>query len=99
MSKKKGLGRDINTSLEKMDALQGALKDFAHAPIKEGLSSNRVDDDGLHKAVNKAIEDAVALSNQIKDIKGKIKGINIYKSSRFAASVVRKFLDETDGEL
>lgn len=95
MPKKKGLGRDVNKSLEVMDTLVGNLREFAHMPLKEGLSSNKVaDEDGkMAKMINEASEDAFALINKVKDLKAKITGISVGKNSRFARNVVNRFLE------
>jgi hypothetical protein len=97
MPKKKGLGRDVNKSLEVMDTLVGNLREFAHMPLKEGLSSNKVaDEDGkMAKMINEASEDAFALINKVKDLKAKITGISIGKNSRFARNVITRFLESS----
>jgi len=92
-TKKKGLGRDIENSLEMMEILAGNLKEFAHSPLKKGLVSLKVDDEKLFKMVNEASEEAFGLINKIHDIRNAVKNINMYKSSRFAADrVISKFL-------
>lgn len=93
MSKRKGLGRDVNKSLEIMDKLSGALKDFAHMPLKKGLVSSGVEDDQLSTMFNKASEEAFALINKVEDIKHKIKGVKMTHNSRFAKKVVTNFLN------
>jgi hypothetical protein len=97
MSKKKGLGREINKSMEIMDALVANLKDFAHMPLKDGLISNKVaDEDGkLTKMINEASEDAFALLNKVKDLKHHVGGIKTSVNSRFARNVVARFLEST----
>ena len=94
MPKKRGLGRDINKSLEIMDNLLNSLRDFAHSPLKKGLVSNNVQDEDMQKMFNKASEQAFALINMVGDLEHKVKGLNINRSSRFASSdrVVQKFL-------
>ena len=92
MSKKKGLGRDVNKSIEIMDKLSGALKDFAHMPLKKGLVSSGVDDEQLSTMFNKASEEAFSLINKVEDIKHKIKGVKTIHNSRFAKKVVTNFL-------
>jgi hypothetical protein len=93
MPKKKGLGRDVNKSIEIMDKLSGALKDFAHMPLKKGLVSSGVDDEQLSTMFNKASEEAFALINKVEDIKHKIKGVKPTHNSRFAAKkIVGNFL-------
>jgi hypothetical protein len=97
MPKKKGLGRDVNKSLEIMDSLVANLRDFAHMPLKEGLASNKVadEDDKLTKMINEASEDAFSLINKVKDLKRKISGIKTSVNSRFARDVVAKFLEDS----
>jgi len=92
MAKNKGLGKEVDKSLEIMDNLNAALRDFAHMPLKKGLSSVTGADEDLPKMINEASETAFALLNKVDDLKNKVKGINMNKSSRFAASVVEKFL-------
>jgi hypothetical protein len=94
MPKKKGLGRDVNKSIEIMDELTGALKNFAHMPLKKGLVSSNVDDDQLVTMVNKASEEAFALINKVEDIKHKIKGVKTIHNSRFAKKIVGNFLQK-----
>jgi hypothetical protein len=95
MPKQKGLGRDVNKSLEVMDNLTACLKEFAHMPLKKGLSSNRVADEQLIKMINKASEDAYILKNAVDDLKEKIRGVKINLNSRFANRVVQNFLNKT----
>ena len=80
-----------------MDALTANLKEFAHMPLKEGLSSNKVaDEDGkLTKMINEASENAFALLNQVKDLKQRIGGIKTSVNSRFARNVVARFLESS----
>jgi len=93
MPKKKGLGRDVEKSFEVMDNLMANLKEFAHMPLKKGLSSNRVADEQLTKMINAASENAYALINAIDDLKGKIRMVKTNVNSRFATQVVHKFLE------
>jgi hypothetical protein len=94
MPKKKGLGRDVEKSIEVMDNLVACLKEFAHMPLKKGLSSNRVADEQLVKMINKASEDAFILKNAVDDLKDKIRGVKINLNSRFATKVVQNFLNK-----
>jgi hypothetical protein len=96
MSKKKGLGRDVSTSLESMDALLSALRDFTGMPLKKGLDSNKVADDKLLKMVNDSVEQAVKLHNMVHDLARSVKGLKTNVSSRFASQVVQRFLNDQD---
>jgi len=95
MTKKNGLGRDVEKSLVIMDELLESLKKFAHMPLKEGLASNNITDEEekLTKLINEASEEAFALINKIKDMKHKIGGLKVSVNSRFARTVVAKFLE------
>ena len=93
MSKRKGLGRDVNKSLEIMDKSIEALKTFVHMPLKKGLVSSGVDDEQLSTMFNKASEEAFALINKVEDIKHKIKGVKTTHNSRFAKKIVTNFLN------
>lgn len=96
MSKKKGLGRDINTSIDMMDDLLGCLKKFHGIPLKRGLKSNKIDDSDLAKLVNKVMEDSFSLSIAVGDLKDHISGAKPKSNARFACQrVVSKFLEIT----
>jgi FMN phosphatase YigB (HAD superfamily) len=94
MSKKKGLGQHLNKSLEIIDDLAGALREFHKIPVKKGLHSNKVDDPQLNKLVNDALEKAFNLSILVEDMRQQITGAKPPKAnSRFASQrVVEKFL-------
>jgi hypothetical protein len=93
MSKKKGLGRDISTSIELMEELLDCLKKFHGMPLKRGLKSNKINDDDLSKMVNKVMEDAFALSIVVGDLKDHISGAKPKANARFACQrVISKFL-------
>lgn len=94
MPKKKGPGRDVTNSVETMEETLEALKEFVKMPLKEGLISNKVDAEEIHKAFNKTSESAFALINMIKDLKTMVKGVKLNRSSRFASKVVQRFLQE-----
>ena len=97
MSKKKGLGRDINSSLEIMDELLSCLKKFHSMPLKRGLRSNNVDNGDLEKLINKSLEDSFALSVMIGDIKGLVSKSKPKANARFASQrVISKFLSIED---
>jgi len=97
MSKKKGLGRDINVSLEIMDQLLGTLRKFHGMPLKRGLKSNKIQDDDVAKMVNKVMEDAFALSIAVGDLRDHISGAKPKGNARFACHrVVSKFLESSD---
>lgn len=84
MAKKKGPGRDVNNSLESMEGLISALKDFGNMPLKKGLVSNKIDDADLQKMLDKAVVDAVSLLTQVGNIAEKVRGLKLNKSSRFS---------------
>jgi hypothetical protein len=93
MSKKKGLGRDIENSITIMDNLLPCLEKFHGMPLKRGLKSNNVEDDTLEKMVTKAMTDAFALSVLIGDIKSQVSGAKPKGNGRFASQrVISKFL-------
>jgi len=96
MSAKKGLGRDINKSLETMEELSSSLKAFAHMPLKKGLMSNKISDDDLVKKINDASEQAFALLNKVDDLRHRMSGVKPPKNSRFAHKVVERFLESKD---
>lgn len=95
MSKKKGLGREINKSLEVMDDLLKALKNFINMPIKKGLASNSIEDKDINKIVNESLVEASSLINKIEDLENTIKNIKPKSNSRFASRVVIRFIEET----
>ena len=100
MSKTKGLGKDLNKSLETMSDLLDCLGKFSKISIKKGLRSNKAADEKIVKLVNEAKEKALVLSNTVEDLEDSIKGIKTNKNSRFAMQVVRKFLqDEIPSDL
>jgi hypothetical protein len=97
MSKKKGLGRDVNKAVEAMDALLGALKEFHKTPLKRGLQSIKFDDDKVAKAVNDTMEKAFQLTIMVEDLRNQVSGIKSPKgNSRFASHrVIAKFLENS----
>lgn len=94
MPKKKGLGRDINKSLEIIDNLLDSLRHFSKIPLKKGLNSNKVNDKDLVKNINDAREKAYGLSLLIEDLKDSVKGIKTDRNSRFASRVVQNFIQD-----
>jgi hypothetical protein len=97
MSKKKGLGRDINISLEMMEEMLSCLKKFHGMPLKRGLKSNKVQDDDLSKMVNKVMEDAFSLSIAVGDLKDHVSGAKPKGNTRFACRrVISKFLESSE---
>jgi hypothetical protein len=98
MSKKKGLGRDVNNSIEAMDALLGTLKEFHKIPLKRGLQSTKFEDekgDKVAKAINETMEKAFNLTIMVEDLRNLVSGIKEPKgNSRFASHrIIAKFLD------
>jgi hypothetical protein len=97
MSKKKGLGRDISTSIEIMEELLASLSKFHGMPLKRGLKSNKIHDDDLAKMANKVMEDAFSLSIGIGDLKDRVSGAKPKGNARFACQrVISKFLETTE---
>jgi len=94
MSKKKGLGRDINKSLEIMDATVSSLKGFTNMPLKKGIRSNGTKDEALLKNINSALEKAVSLMNDIDIIYNQVNAIKMDNNSRFAFKVVSRFIED-----
>jgi len=94
MSKKKGLGRDVNSSIEIMDSLLSALKEFHKMPLKRGLQSSKIDDEKLAKAINETMEKAFNLNIMVEDLRTQVSGTKMPKgNSRFATlRVVTNFL-------
>ena len=93
MSKKKGLGRDIDTSLEIMEELSGCMDKFLHMKLQKGLRSNNIEDPELEKKIEKALIDTSALAILIDGIKRNISGAKPKASARFAGQrVISKFL-------
>ncbi len=93
MPKKKGLGRDVNKSIEVMEHLADCLKKFHGLPIKRGLHSNGILDDKFGKIVNEAKEKAYTLSIALEDLLDQMKSAKPATSKRFASRVVSKFLE------
>lgn len=93
MPKRKGLGRDVNKSLEIMEDLYGSLKSFCDMPLKKGLSSNKVDNPDLNKTIQESKAKAFELRELVDDLKNHVKKIKVDdKNSRFASKVVANFL-------
>jgi len=96
MPKKKGLGKNINKSLEVMDELMGCLKKFSGIPakLKKGLP-DKACDEKMVKMINEAKDRATSLESQLEDLENAIKGVKPNKNSRFASRVVSKFLEKS----
>ena len=97
MSKKKGLGRDVNKSLEVMEDLLKGLSEFHKIPVKKGLNGYLEEDEkkDFNDKVNKAKEMAFSLHMKVEDLKDEVKGLKPKSkgNSRFASQrVVSKFL-------
>lgn len=95
MSKKKGLGQNVEKSITIMDDLVKCLKDFAHMPLKKGLVSNDTYDDDIGKLINTASEGAFSLKNSVDDLRHKVKSMKKKHNSRFANKVIARFLEDT----
>lgn len=94
MPKKKGLGTNVEKSLEIMDELLKALKKFSNMPIKKGLAANDINDKDISKTVNDSMVDASSLINKIEDLQSVVKAIKPKSNSRFANRVVTRFLEK-----
>ena len=93
MPKRKGLGRDIAKSLEIMDDLLKGLRKLSDAPIKQGLQTNNAYDEKFGKMINESKEQALALANNLEDLRDAVKKIKPNKNSRYGAQrVVANFL-------
>ena len=94
MSKKKGLGVQVNKSVEVMEELIACLGKFAEIPIKKGLTSIDKDErEDIKKMINDTSEIAFSLKNKVDDLKDKVIELQPKKNSRFARSVVARFLE------
>jgi len=97
MSKKKGLGQNVEKSLTIMESLKKSLKDFAHMPLKRGLTSNGTYDEDIGKLINAASEEAFALINKVDDLIHRIKNVKEKKpNSRFAKKIITRFLESSN---
>ena len=98
MSKKKGLGKDINLSIKIMDELLVGLQKFHGMPLKKGLKSNKIDEDDISKVVNDALVKATALHTIVQDLRSDVAGVKPRASARFASQrVISNFLSMDDG--
>jgi len=94
MPKKKGLGVQVNKSVEVMEELIECLSKFAVIPIKKGIGSVDKDErEELKKMINETSEIALSLKNKVDDLKDKVQELQPKKNSRFAHNVVARFLD------
>lgn len=95
MPKKKGLGAQVNKSIEVMQDLIESLELFEKIPVKKGLASIDKDErDEIRKMVNETSEMALTLRNKVDDLQEKVKELKPPKNSRFARNVVARFLKE-----
>lgn len=84
MPRKKGLGRDIEKSVDTMTNLLAVLKEFSKMPLKRGLQSNGARDEKLLKMVNDASAKAHDLSIIVEDLRDDVRDLKTNKNSRFA---------------
>ena len=98
MSKKKGLGQNVEKSMSLMSDLTKNLKNFVHMPLKKGLVSNETYDEDIGKLINSASEDAFSLINKVDDLMHKVKSMKKKHNSRFAKDVVARFLEDSTKE-
>lgn len=75
MSKRKGLGRNVNRSVEIMDTLQDALKKFGGMPLKQGLKENKAFDEDAQKLLSDASEKAHALTLAVDKVKDLVEAV------------------------
>lgn len=95
MPRKHGLGRDMEKTVEALDALIDGLKGFSHkcsGSMKKHIGATIEDRDNIIKAIDETSEDAHKLSNKIENLKRHISEVKNVKSSRFAKKVVANFL-------
>ena len=93
MSKKKGLGRDIENSMGIMEELSECLDKFQSMKIHNGLKSNNIENPELEKKIEKALIDSSALNVLIGNIQRGISGAKTKGSQRFASRrVISQFL-------
>jgi hypothetical protein len=98
MPKKKGLGEDVNSSIEIMDELLSSLKAFEGMHLKRGLDSNGLLEEKLEGKIDEVQKLAHSLQLPIRNLREKIKDIKPISNVRFApnakvGSVVSKFLE------
>ena len=97
MPKKKGLGAQVNKSVQVMEDLIVCLKKFSDIPIKKGLGSIDKDErEDIKKMINETSELGLSLRNKVDDLKDKIEELQPKKNSRFARNVVARFLEDED---
>ena len=95
MPKKKGLGAQVNKSVEVMENLIECLGKFSHIPIKKGLTSLKPDDrEDVKKMINETSEIAFSLKNKVEDLKEKVVELKPKGNSRFARKIVARFLED-----
>lgn len=96
MPKKKGLGRDIEKSMEVMEDLMDCLGKFHSIPVKKGLKTNGIIDDKYGKSVNDAKEKASALHGIVEDLLDQVKRAKPEANKRFACQrIISKFLTQS----
>lgn len=91
----------LDKSLEAMDDLMEALKEFSKTRLKDDLVSMKVDfkeNKDLYEQLDEVSENVVKMRNMIHNLSIKVSGINVEvlknRSSRFASgmNVVHNFL-------
>ena len=93
MSKKKGLGQDINKSVDILNELLESLKKVHTIPLKRGLKSNKIVDEDIAKAVNTTMQKAFELSIMVEDLRNHVSGVKPKANARFSSvRVIDKFL-------
>lgn len=96
MPRKKGLGRDMEKTLENMDGLLEGLECFSKKcsiALKKNIGSAIEDRDKIIKAIDEASEEAHKLHSKIFNLKSQVSEVKALKSSRFARRVVANFLE------
>jgi cell division FtsZ-interacting protein ZapD len=96
-TEKTGLGRDVDKSLETMMTLKDALNQFGNINLKSGIL--KIDEEekaDLHKMLDKASVDAVALYTVVENIIHMVRKLKPAGSTskRFmsASTVIQRFL-------
>lgn len=96
MPRKKGLGREMEKTLEAVDQLVDCLTDFSHknaGVLKRYIGASIEDREAIIKIIDEASTEAHTLKNKIQNLKEKVKGAKSKASSRFARKVVANFLE------
>ena len=95
MPRKKGLGQEMEKTIEALDGLVDGLGKFSQkysGSMKKHIGASIEDRDKIIEAIDQTSEDAHKLSNKIEGLKRRITEVKTVRSSRFAKKVVANFL-------